>query len=56
MAHDKIPKPHLANSSELTFDGVIGSLFSKQGTIAAELCVYSLVDDIAAFGVLERLH
>ena len=41
---------HLTNSSELTFDGFIGSLFSKQGTIAAELCVYSLVDDIAAFG------
>jgi hypothetical protein len=48
--HDRLPAPYLANSSELTFDGVIGPLFSEQGTITAELCVYSLVDDIAVFG------
>jgi hypothetical protein len=49
LPSDKIPTPHLANSdSELTFPKIIGRLVSKRLTIWAELCAYSLTDDIAA--------
>jgi hypothetical protein len=47
---DRLPTPHLANStSELTFAKLIGRVGSKRQTIWAELCVYSLVDDVAVF-------
>jgi hypothetical protein len=47
---ESVPTPHLANSNELYIPNVIGSLFSEQGAISAELYVYSLTDDIAVFG------
>jgi hypothetical protein len=46
----QLPRPHLANSStELAFKGIVGRLSSKGQTIWAELCAFSLTDDIAVF-------
>jgi hypothetical protein len=50
VPRDGLPRPHLANStSQLTFPELIGPVGSNRKTIWAELCVYSLVDDVAAF-------
>src|SRR5882724_2803964 len=55
LPHSKLPRPHLANSiPELTFPKIIGPLASKHQTIWAELCAFSLTDDLAAFSEPDR--
>jgi hypothetical protein len=50
LPFDRLPTPHLANgATELTFRDIIGRLGSKRRTISAELCAFSLTDDVAAF-------
>lgn len=49
LPHSRLPPPHLANGPpELTFPKIIG-LLANNPTIWAELCVFSLNDDVAAF-------
>jgi hypothetical protein len=52
LPRGRLPSPHLANgAADLTFEKFIGPLGSKpkQRTIWAELCFYSLADDVAVF-------